>query len=117
MSNLFQEITDDIDFIKSHTLQPQWFKIFKVFLLVGTLAGYYFLFGLIKSLVFFVIFLLLMLIVHLIYRKQTNKFQKNWLDFVIEGTANSPKSRSIGKYYYASVIFNALIALLISQLI
>ena len=117
MSNLFQEIKDDIGFIKSHTLQPRWFKVFKVFLLVGTLAGYYFLFGLFKSVVFFAIFLFLMLIVHLVYRKQTNKFQKNWLDFVIEETPNSPKPKSIGKYYYASIIFNALIAILISHLI
>jgi len=117
MSNLFQEIADDVIFIKIHTLQPHWFKVLKVFLLVGTLVGYYFLFGLLKTLVFLIVFLILMLIVHLVYRKKTNKFQKNWLDFVIEGTPDNPKQKSIGKYYYASIIFNALVAVLISQLI
>lgn len=117
MPNLFQEIKTDLNFIRSHTLQPQWFKVFKIFILVGFLVGYYFLFGLKKTVIFYAGFVFLMLLVHLLYRNQTNKFQKSWLDFIVEETPESAKGKSIGKFYYAAIILNILISIIISQLL
>ena len=42
MKKLLKEIKDDLNFIKSHTLQPKWYKIFKVFMILGFLTGYLF---------------------------------------------------------------------------
>ncbi len=117
MSKLIQAIKDDLSFIKSHTLQPQWYKILKVFILIGFLVGYHGLFGLWKTVIFLVVFLLLMLLVHLTYRIKTNKFQQSWLDFVVEETAEGVKAQSIGKFYYASIILNTLLSIIISQII
>jgi Ca2+-dependent lipid-binding protein len=117
MSKLHQEIKDDLAFIKSHTMQPQWYKVLKIFILVGFLAGYYYLFGFVKTVVFFALFILLMLLVHLVYRFKTDKFQKSWLDFIVAETGEGVKAKSIGKFYYAAIIFNALCSGIISQLL
>ena len=45
MKNIIDEIKYDLSFLKSHTLQPKWFKILKIFILVGVLLGSYSLFG------------------------------------------------------------------------
>lgn len=37
MSKLLAEIKHDLNFIKSHTLQPRWFKVLKIF--VGGASG------------------------------------------------------------------------------
>jgi len=71
MKDLINEIKDDLNFIKSHALQPRWFKVFKVFLMLGFLGGYVFLFGWGKMIVFLVSFMGLMLIVHFVYRAKT----------------------------------------------
>lgn len=116
MSRLLQEIKDDLVFIKSHTLQPQWYKVLKIFILVGFLAGYYHLFGFIKTMIFFAVFMFLMLLVHLVYRFKTDKFQKSWLDFIVVKTDEGVKAKSIGKFYYAAIILNALCSVMVSQL-
>lgn len=38
MSNLLDEIKLDLHFLKSHTLQPKWFKVLKVFYLTGNVG-------------------------------------------------------------------------------
>lgn len=116
MTRLLQEIKDDLNFIKSHSLQPQWYKALKIFIPVGLLAGYYYLFGFIKTVIFFVVFTFLMLLVHLIYRIKTNKFRKSWLDFIVVESDEGVKAKSIGKFYYAAIILNALCSVIISQL-
>jgi hypothetical protein len=116
MSKIIREIKDDLDFIKSHTLQPQWYKVLKIFILVGFLAGYYYLFGCTKTAIFLAVFMLLMLFVHIIYRIKTNKFQKSWLDFIVVESDGGVKAKSIGKFYYSAIILNALFSGLISQL-
>ena len=116
MSKLLDEIKDDLNFIKSHFLQPQWYKVLKIFILVGFLAGYYYLFGFMKTVIFLAAFMFLMLLVHLVYRIQTNKFQRSWLDFVVVESAEGVKAKSIGKFYYAAIIFNALCSIIINQL-
>lgn len=117
MTKLLQEITDDLDFVRSHTLQPKWYKVLKVFILAGVLAGFYFFFGPTKTVTFLAVFLLLSLVVHMIYRINTNKWKQSWLDFVVVEENNKMKARSIGKYYYSAIILNAIISILISQVI
>lgn len=80
MIKLLEEIKYDLRFIKSHSLQPKWFKVLKVLILLGFLASYCFLFGWIKTALFFVIFVFLSTIVHLIYRTKTKRWKQSWLD-------------------------------------
>ena len=116
MANLFKEIKHDANFIKSHTLQPKWYKIFKVFMILGFLAGYYFFFGTEKTLIFCGVFFSLSFGVHMVYRLKTNKFTQSWLDFIVVEVNGVGKPSSIGKFYYAAVVINILIGIMISQL-
>jgi uncharacterized membrane protein YfcA len=117
MRNLLDEIKYDLNFLKSHTLQPKWFKIFKVFILIGFSVGYYFLFGLTATILFLVTFISLMLVVHFTYRIKTNKFTTNWLDFIVIGDSEEQKTKRIGKYYYPAIILNAIISFIVSQVL
>ena len=112
--NLLDEITYDLQFLGSHTLQPKWFKVLKIFILLGFLAGYYFLFGGRAMLIFLAAFLFLMLVVHFVYRNQTRKYTVSWMDFVV-ATGDEDKPPRIGKYYYPLIILNAILAFLLSQ--
>jgi hypothetical protein len=116
MAKLIEEIKYDLNFLKSHTLQPKWFKVLKVFILLGFLLGYTFLFSLGGMIVFLLSFLCLMLIVHFVYRSKTNKYTTSWLDFVVL-TDKDQKPERIGKYYYPVVVMNALISFIISQVL
>ena len=111
-----KEVRDDLNFIKSHSLQPQWYKVLKVFIIVGVLIAYYYLFGFFKIAIFFAAFLFLGLLVHLIYRVMTNKWRHSWLDFVVVETKNGTKPESIGKFYYLALTLNTLISVMISQM-
>jgi hypothetical protein len=115
MSKLLDEIKYDASFIKSHSLQPRWYKVLKVFILLGFLAGYYLLFGILKTVVFFATFLFLSLLVHLLYRVKTHKFTQSWLDFVVVEENGEIKAKSIGKFYYLAIIINAIVSLVVSQ--
>ena len=117
MAKLIDELKYDLSYLKSHTLQPKWFKILKVFILLGLLIGYYSLFGMIATILFFVIFIFLSIVVHLTYRIKTNKFTKSWLDFVIIEENKELKTKRIGKFYYSAVVFNALLSFIISQVL
>ena len=117
MMKLLNEIKDDVSFIKSHTMQPKWYKILKIFILLGFLAGYWYLFGTIKTGIFFAVFMVLSLLVHVVYRVKTNKWKRNWLDFVVVEEAGEIKAKSIGKFYYSAVVINAVLSLVISQVI
>ena len=117
MSKLLPEIKDDLNFIKSHTLQPRWYKASKIFILTGFLVGYYYLFGFIKTVIFLAVFMLLMFLVHLVYRFKTKKYRQSWLDFVVEETDEGVKAKSIGRFYYGAIIFNASCSVIISQLL
>ncbi len=114
MKNLLDGIVYDVKFIKGHPLQPAWFKVLKIFLLPVVLAGSIWVFGWRRALVFAAVFLILMLIVHLVYRAGTRKFTRNWLDFVVIADAEKNRKPGIGAVYYASVLFNVLIAFLLS---
>jgi len=115
MSNLLEEIKLDVNFVSSHTLQPKWYKALKVVILVGFLAGYGYLFGLARMAAFLVSFLLLSLVVHLIYRAKTQRFQRSWLDFVVAEEHGKLVAQSIGGCYYAAIVLNTILSVLISQ--
>ena len=117
MTKLLQEIKDDVDFVKSHTLQPKSYKVLKVFILAGFLAGYYFLFGLTKTAIFLAVFIFLSLALHMLYRTKTKKYKQSWLDFVVAKEGGEIKPKSIGIYYYLAIILNAIISIIISQVI
>jgi hypothetical protein len=117
MSKLLDEIKYDMSFMKSHTLQPRWFKVAKVFLLLGFLVGYTYLFGWIKTVLFLAVFIVLSLLVHLVYRVKTNKWKQSWLDFVVIEENGEMKTKRIGKFYYSAVIFNIILSLVISQVL
>ena len=111
---LLKEIKDDLGFIKSHKLQPTWFKILKVFILLGFFAGYCYFFGIIKTLIFFAIFFSLSFLMHLLYRAKTKKWTQSWLDFVVEEN-DEFHAKSIGIFYYSAIIIIAILALAVSQ--
>ncbi len=117
MVKLLDELKYDLNFIKSHSLQPKWYKILKVSIIVGFLAGYYYLFGISKTVIFFVIFIFLSFLVHLLYRAKTNKWKRSWLDFVVVEENNEIKAKSIGKFYYSSIVLNTILSLVISQML
>jgi len=117
MKKLFEGIKYDLSFLQSHTLQPKWFKVLKVFILLGFLAGYLGLFGWAKTGIFLGIFLLLMLVVHFTYRIKTKRYTQSWLDFSVPAQAGEAAPRRIGKFYYPSILVNAGIALAVSQLL
>jgi Ca2+-dependent lipid-binding protein, contains C2 domain len=110
------EIEHDLAFLRSHTLQPKWFKVFKIFLVLGVFTGYYFLFGFPKTALFVATFLMLMLVVHFIYRAKTKKYTTSWLDFVVHEEGQETRPKRIGKFYYPVIVVNAIIALIISQI-
>ncbi|MBN1440348.1 MAG: hypothetical protein JW929_13150, partial [Anaerolineales bacterium] len=110
MRNLKNELAYDVKFLKGHTLQPAWWKVAKIFVLLGAIAGIVLLFGWRRAAVFAVLFFLLMLFVHLVYRAGTRKFTRNWLDFVVVADPEKDRRPGIGVCYYASILLNALIA-------
>jgi hypothetical protein len=115
MTHLLEEIKLDVSFVKSHSLQPKWYKALKVVILVGFLVGYGYLFGLARTAVFCASFLSLSFLVHLIYRAKTQRWQRSWLDFVVAEENGKIVAKSIGRYYYAAVVLNAILSVVISQ--
>jgi hypothetical protein len=117
VAKLVEEIKYDVNFIKTHSLQPKWYKALKVVVLVTFFAGFSYFFGLSSTLVFFVVFFFLSFLVHMVYRVKTNKFTQSWLDFVVVEKDNEIKAKSIGKYYYLAIAINFLISLAVSQML
>lgn len=117
MSDLLDEIKYDMSFMKSHTLQPQWFKAAKIFILLGFLVGYTCLFGWIKTALFFATLIFSSSIVHLVYRVKTNKWKQSWLDFVVVEENGEMRTERIGKFYYSAVVLNIILSLVISQVL
>ena len=117
MSKLIDEIKYDLNFISTHSLQPQWYKVFKVILVLGIVTVFSFLFGIRKTILFITAFFILTFFVHMIFRVKTNRFTKSWLDFVVVEAGDETRAESIGKFYYLAILINAIISLLISHLI
>lgn len=118
MKKLISEIKYDAEFIRGHTLQPQWYKILKVLLILGLLGGYCLIFGGLKTLLFGVIFFGLSLLVHMVYRTKTRRYTQSWLDFLVEVDEQGQRSyRRIGAYYYLAVALNLIVAIFLSQVL
>ena len=117
MKKILSEIKFDAEFIRRHTLQPQWYKILKVFVILGFLAVYDLLFGAAKTLLFCGVFFGLSLAVHFLYRIKTEKYTRSWLDFKVQEENGQLNYQRIGIYYYLLVSFNFLIAVLLSQVL
>lgn len=117
MSKLISELLVDLNFIRSHTLQPKWYKAAKVFMLLGFLAGYIYFFGWLKTGLFLLIFVLLSLLVHMLYRAKTSRWTESWLDFVVVEENNTRRYQSIGAYYYAMIAFSAALSIALSQIL
>ncbi len=115
VNKLLEEIKYDVSFISTHSLQPKWYKALKTLILVGFLAGYLFLFGLTATVVFFVTFLFLSFLVHMLYRTKTNRFTRSWLDFVVVEENGETRAKSIGRFYYSAIALNAIASVLVSQ--
>ena len=116
MTKLIDEIKYDLSYLKSHSLQPKWYKILKVFILLGFLEVSYFLFGFTKTILFIAIFILLNTLVHLTYRVKTNKWTQSWLDYIVVEENGKLITKRIGIYYYLAVFINVLLSLIISQI-
>ena len=117
IKKIISGIKYDLGFLKTHTLQPKWFKRLKIFILIGVLVSYSILIGFEEMVVFFITLALLMLVVHMIYRINTDKFTKNWLDFYVVMEDGGYKKRRIGKFYYPMIIINTAISVIVSQLL
>ena len=117
MPKLLEELLYDLRFVRSHRLQLGWYKLLKIFILLGFLIGYWYLYGWLKTALFLAVFMFLSLVVHVLYRFKTNKYTQSWLDFVVVEEDNKNQAKSIGIFYYAAIVLNAMIAFLISQLI
>ena len=52
---------------------------------------------------------------HLIYRAKTQRWQHNWLDFVVAEENGKRVAQRTGKFCYAAVVLNAALAVAISQ--
>ncbi len=117
MKQFIEEIKYDANFIKGHQLQPGWYKILKVFLILGFLVGYVIIYGPRKTLIFGAVFLSLSFLVHLAYRINTKKFTQSWLDFVVIEENGEKIPKRIGIYYYIAVITNLAIGIILSQLL
>ena len=117
MAKLLEEIAHDAGFIRSHTLQPRWYKVLKVFILLGVLVGYYLLFGGRKTAVFLAVFMFLSLLLHLLYRAKTERWTRSWRDFVVVEENGERKTERIGRFYYTAIAVNAILALAISQIV
>jgi membrane protein implicated in regulation of membrane protease activity len=117
MGRLIEGISYDAKFIRDHKLQPGWFKILKVFILVGAAVAYTLFFGWKKATVFVAVFLLLSLVVHYTYRAKTERFTRSWLDFRVREEGGKVVADRIGGFYYLAIVGNATIALTASQLV
>ena len=100
---IIKEIKKDFEFIKNHTLQPSWFKTAKILLLLGILLALLFILGLPKTIIWFSLFFILSLIVHVLYRIKTDRYTKSWMDFKVEKVEGKRVYERIGFLYYSLV--------------
>ena len=114
---LLNEFIHDFKFIRSHTLQPKWYKVFKIVLVLVVISGYYLIFGSAKTIILALAFFGLSSIVHIMYRVKTRKFTKTWLDFVVVEDGDHTRAESIGRFYYLAVILNVIISCVLSQIV
>jgi len=102
-----QELAFDIEYLKNHTLQPSWFKVLKIFILIAVFIVYTLFFGLSKTLLFIAIFFLFGLLIHYTYRIKTKRYTLSWADFRVKEENGKLITERIGIIYYSAVILSA----------
>ena len=117
MTKIYDEIRYDIEFLRSHTLQPKWYKVLKVFLVLSAVAIYFHYFGLRATIIFLAGFTTLSLIMHFTYRSKTKKYRQSWHDFFFFEESGILKYKRIGFQYYLLVLAIFLISITISQIV
>jgi hypothetical protein len=117
MATLLQGIAEDLRFIRSHSLQPKWYKALKAFILLGFLLSYWAFFGLKRTAIFLSVFLLLSLGLHLLYRAGTHGWKRSWLDFVVAEQQGEIGPQRIGIFYYVAIVMSAGLSVVASQLL
>ena len=115
-SNLSQFIKTDVAFVKSHTLQPTWYKAGKIFIIFGVLAVLYILFGLKRLIAFLLPFLVFSFLLHMMYRWKTKTWNRSWADFKVEDIRGQIKAKRIGWLYYLLLFINAVVSFVLSAL-
>lgn len=99
-----KEIKKDIGFLKRHTLQPVWWKIAKVIILFAAILTMWKNFGILKTIIWFSIVVLLASVVHMIYRIKTHTYTKTWIDFKVKEIDGELTYERIGLLYYSLVV-------------
>jgi cell division protein FtsW (lipid II flippase) len=117
VNRLLRAVGDDVRFVRSHTLQPTWYKVVKIHGLIVFLGAYWRYFGLQRTAIFTVAFLTLSLLLHLLYRVGTRAWTRSWMDFHVEERNGQPKPSSIGGIYYVATAFNAAVSVGLSQIL
>lgn len=117
MKKIKDEVVYDAKFIRGHTLQPGWYKILKIFIIMGAIGSYKYFGGWAKAAVFVALFLSLSLVMHFTYRIKTKKYTQSWLDFKVREENGKLVYKRIGVYYYSAVILFAVIAFAVSQML
>jgi hypothetical protein len=112
---IINEIKKDVFFIKGHTLQPKWFKFIKIIFLITIFVISIFIFGVIKAVIWFLSFLFLGFLIHMLYRIKTNTFTRSWMDFHVTKSEKGLEYKRIGILYYSLVFlaFSIPLALII----
>ena len=114
MKRFLSELSYDLKFIKGHRLQPAWYKVLKVFILLGVIAAIAGFLGWRRALVFTAVFFCLSLVVHMTYRVKTETFTRNWADFIVVADAARNVRPGIGALYYSWSLVNAILAFAVS---
>jgi hypothetical protein len=112
-----KEIKKDIEFLIKHTLQPKWWKKAKVFLLLASLILIYFIFGIIKAIIWISVILVCATILHFTYRIKTDTYTKSWMDFKVKEIEGKQTYERIGLFYYSLVILIFLTATVVILLL
>lgn len=114
---VFRDMKKDLKFIRGHTLQPQWWKFGKIFLLLGTLAVLFLTCGLLKTALWFAVIVALSLAVHMLYRVKTRTFTRSWMDFKVKRLKGKWIYGRIGWLYYTLVAIIFVLATFVVVLI
>ncbi|MBN1776798.1 MAG: hypothetical protein JW811_01635 [Clostridiales bacterium] len=110
-------IRTDASFLKTHTTQPKWWKISKIFVLLGALIAVGFIFNVWKAAVWLGVIVVLTTAMHFMYRIKTHVYTKTWMDFKVWEVDGKLIYGRIGFMYYPLVAAIFVIATAIILLI
>ncbi len=115
--NILKEAAFDANYIKNHKLQPKWWKYGKLVFLIALITTYGYIYSWQKAIVLVVTLVALAAILHMMYRINTKRFTRSWLDFRVREENGVLITEQIGRYYYTAVAIIIVISILVSQLI